>query len=376
MTYEFCERLYCLKEGGVAYLGNKAVLCRSSLTFNKEGKKMRKGLLVASLLISLSVLIILGALEDAAAKEKVYTLKLQTLYSEVQGVFESVKFFANQVEKKTKGRVKFKIFPGSSLVPVKQSLSAVHNGVLDSAFSPCSYEQGLWPITAIFGLFGAPNITYERWGAIHDKARDIINNNININVVVVGMAQVLRYGIYSRKPFTGKLEDFKGMLIRSAGGPYNAGIKALGGLPVKIPAPEVYMAVQKGTVDGAASIYSRYVEGHLYEIAPNFMVFPNGLFTNTQWFIVNKTIWNSLPVDIQKAINEAGKDVTAFTSIRSVAMDKKIIAETLPKLGVTPTIMTEAENNRLLQKLVPVWNEYIAKLGRPAPELARLLGVK
>ena len=337
---------------------------------------MKKGLLIASLLISLSVLIVLGALEDAAAKEKVYTLKFQTLYSEGQNVFESIKFFTGEIEKRTHGRVKFQVFPGSSLVPTRQMVSATNSGVLDACYVPPPYEQGLWPITGITGIYGAPKVTYKQWRTVHDQVRDITNKEIDINVVVVSMPHILNYLLYSRNPLTGKPEDFNGMLIRSAGGPFNAAVKALGGAPVKIPAPEVYMALQKGTIDGGLNVYSRYVEGKLYEVAPYVVVLPKGFAISAQHYIVNKQVWNSLPADIQKIFFEVGAEVVSFLNDRSAASDKKILAETLPKLGIKPIVMSEEENQILLQKLKPVWEQYIAKLGEPAAEIARIIGVK
>jgi TRAP-type C4-dicarboxylate transport system substrate-binding protein len=324
---------------------------------------------ILSVFLALSVAI-------AAKAQEVYTLKLATLYSEGKEVFKTVQFFADEIEKRTQGKVKFKIFPGNSLVPSKQALSSVHRGVVDSAFVPAAYEQQLWPLTGMTMTFGAPNITYEKWRTIHDPIRDIMNRNIKINVVIIGMPHVLNYFYYSKNSLTGKLADFNNALVRSAGGAYNRSFKALGCAPVKIPAPETYMALQKGTIDSGWNIYSRYVEGKLYEVAPHVLVVPKGMVISGQHFIVNKGVWDGLTPDIRKVFLKVGTDVVAFTNDRSAASDKKILSETLPKLGIKPIIMTEEENNKVLQKLAPVWGPVIDKLGEPGREIAKIIGVR
>ena len=338
---------------------------------------MKKVLMICMLLAVIGVLAGWSAPMEAAAKEPaVRTLTLSTLYSDVKELFKTVLFFSNEIERRTQGRIKFRIFPGSSLVPSKQALSAVHKGVADTVFVPAAYEQGLWPITAMTMTFGAPNITYEKWRTIHDQVRDIMNKDIDLNVVVLGMPHVLRYLYFSRRPLTGKLADFEKSLVRSAGGAYDASFKALGCAPVKIPAPEAYMALQKGTIDSGFTIYSRYVEGKLHEVAPHVLIIPKGMIISGQHFVVNKRVWNSLPADIQRVFLEVGTDVVAFTNDRSAASDKKILTKTLPKLGITPIIMSEAENKILLQKLATVWNPVIAKLGKPAEKIAKIIGVR
>ena len=46
------------------------------------------------------------------------------------------------------------------------------------------------------------------------------------------------------------------MKIRTLGGAQDSVIKALGGVPVQIPAPDLYTALQRGTVDGTIMAYT------------------------------------------------------------------------------------------------------------------------
>jgi len=314
--------------------------------------------------------------EGAAAKDPaVRTLKFTTLYTSAREMFATPKFFVDEIEKRTKGKIKFNFYPGSSLVPAKQFVSSVHNGVVDVAFAVPSYEGGLWPITDLCTVFGAPMVTYEKWRFVEEKVRVIMNKNIDLNVLILSMPHVVVYHLCSKKPLTGKVADFENLLVRSAGSSFNASLKALGAKPVTMPSSEFYMALQKGIIDGGMTTFDLYKNWKLYEVAPNFMVIPKGAATFGQVFIINKNVWNSLPGDIQKIFLEVAKECVAFTNEHCEATDRRIFEE-FGKLGVKYVIMSEAENEILLEKLRPVWAEYIGKLGKPAEEIAKILGVK
>jgi TRAP-type C4-dicarboxylate transport system substrate-binding protein len=52
----------------------------------------------------------------------------------------------------------------------------------------------------------------------------------------------------SRKEIT-EIEDPQGMRLRNAGGLMEYSVVALGGVPVRMPSPEVYQSLQRGTID-------------------------------------------------------------------------------------------------------------------------------
>jgi len=56
--------------------------------------------------------------------------------------------------------------------------------------------------------------------------------------------------LFTKDKPVSKMEDLKGMKIRSHGTTAKV-VKALGGIPVTMPMPELYQSLQKGVVDGA-----------------------------------------------------------------------------------------------------------------------------
>ena len=56
-----------------------------------------------------------------------------------------VRKFATEVEKQTKGELKFEIYPGGSLVKSKEQLDALSKGALDMTLYPLAYSGGKIP---------------------------------------------------------------------------------------------------------------------------------------------------------------------------------------------------------------------------------------
>jgi TRAP-type C4-dicarboxylate transport system substrate-binding protein len=107
------------------------------------------------------------------------------------------------------------------------------------------------------------------------------------------------YAIASKKPIK-KLEDLKGMKIRCAGKPQTDMMKLLGGTPIYIPMPGVYINLQKGVLDGNCTPGEALIGFRFYEIDKhiNFANTP----ANLHFLVMNKKIWNDMPSDIQEAI--------------------------------------------------------------------------
>ena len=69
--------------------------------------------------------------------------------------------FAAEVEKRTKGALKFEIYPGSSLMKTNAQFSSMRKGALDMALIPLSYAGGEIPEVNI-GLMPGLVVSYEQ----------------------------------------------------------------------------------------------------------------------------------------------------------------------------------------------------------------------
>ena len=92
----------------------------------------------------------LGALPFGAAQAQSTTLKISHQFpggTIKEGDFRDrlVRVFAAEVEKRSKGALKFDIYPGSSLMKTLAQFSSMRKGALDMALVPLSYAGGEIP---------------------------------------------------------------------------------------------------------------------------------------------------------------------------------------------------------------------------------------
>jgi len=221
--------------------------------------------------------------------------------------------FCNRVRIMSNGRLDITPYLGGTLVPPKEALDALKNGVVEIGALYGGYNLGKIPEAILeCGLIGNMKSYvdehafwfYEGGG---NKFMRESYSKFNIHFLNVTFGGPI--GIISKKPIR-KIEDFKGLKVRTAG--TNASlIEALGGKTVNFPVTEVYTALQLGTIDAATySDLSSYVAVGWHEVAKYAI---SGFFKfhgNTN-ICVNAASWNSLPNDL-KAIVENAAEIACF----------------------------------------------------------------
>ena len=131
-----------------------------------------------------------------------------------------------------------------------------------------------------------------------------------LNVKVIG--RVFEMGFdnsYTVKKKITKLEDFKGLKMRHAGGAVSGErFKALGATGVVIAWPDVPMALAQGTIDGVATTTKSVESAKLHDTGLKY-----GLecrhFVSYYYPIVNLKFWNGLPPHLQKIFLDVWNEV-------------------------------------------------------------------
>jgi C4-dicarboxylate-binding protein DctP len=108
-------------------------------------------------------------------------------------------------------------------------------------------------------------------------------------------------------------EDWKGQKIRVPGAVPAEVVKSLGGVPTTIAATEVYLALQRGTVDGTNFPLTSFYDRKLYEVTKHLTLADVSLDPDV--VVVNERAWGRLDKKGQDAITtcaaEAEKNVRA-----------------------------------------------------------------
>lgn len=203
--------------------------------------------------------------------------------------------YLKNVEAASKGDITFKV-SGPETVPAFEQLQPVSTGVFQLLFTHGAYHVGTTPmLIPVDGLKGnGQSIRASGMFDIIDK--HYRRSGLKL-VFLAKSPEGSGYQIILRSP-AGPSGDLAGRKIRGTQ-TYAGALALLGASPVVLPPGEIYSALEKGVVDGAAwpavgVREFRWTEVAKYLLRPTFGASPYFLF-------VNLNAWNKLS-DTQRTV--------------------------------------------------------------------------
>lgn len=159
-----------------------------------------------------------------------------------------------------------------------------------------------------------------------------------------------------------KVEDFEGLKFRSIQAKITQEtIKALGANPVPLAVPELYTALETRTIDGQGTPNAVIAALKLYEVQKYLSITRHsyGAFIP----LVSKVFWDKLTPEQQKILKDSA--VEARTYQRQVARAQAQSAkETMAKHGMEINEVSDAEHDRMRERVQPVWQMFIPSVGQ------------
>ena len=252
------------------------------------------------------------------------------------------RMFAQQVEKKTDGALKFEIYPGSSLMKTNSQFSALRKGALDLSLYPLAYAGGEVQEVNI-GLMPCLVTSYEQ-GLAWKKAP--IGTEL-IKLLDDKGIKILTWvwqsgGVASRSTAVVAPDDTKGLKIRGGSREMDLMLKQAGGIISSVPSNEIYAAMQTGSLDAAVTSSTSLISFRLEEISKNLTTGRGKSF----WYmleplLMSKAIFDALPKDQQTAITEVGIEMEPF-ALKAAKDDDEAIAAIYQKANIPVADMDEA----------------------------------
>lgn len=164
------------------------------------------------------------------------------------------------VSEETDGRVKFRIYPSSTLVPTTEMANAVDNGTAFMAVWYMPYMSKTIPLFDIetvpvwtAGTCDAIVDTYEN--GLNDLYSEALANQGMPNVQVAGVSMCLPRVLGTTKTPVQVPDDVKGLRIRSVAAESEM-FAEIGANPVNMTNDQVYEALSRGIVDGMTNAFN------------------------------------------------------------------------------------------------------------------------
>jgi len=173
-------------------------------------------------------------------------------------------------------------------------------------------------------------------------------------------------GIFANKPIA-KLEDFKGLKVRTAGVIPTLALKLMGASPLTIANTEILEAVQRGTVDAIQTSRGWGMGFGLPDVCSNVSIWRvQSIFPGM--LIVNKEKFDALPDDLKKILIDTGKEMQGENTFGAWIEELESgIGAKVSRMEVIMPDKAEIEKARKLCK--PVIQKWLELAGPMGPEV-------
>jgi TRAP-type C4-dicarboxylate transport system substrate-binding protein len=281
------------------------------------------------------------------------------------------RMFAAEAEKRSKGSLKFEIYPGSSLMKTNAQFSAMRKGALDMSLVPLSYAGGEVPEVNI-GLMPGLVTSYEQgysWknAEVGKELSRILNEKGIIVVSWIWQAG----GVASRSKPIVDPEDARGMKVRGGSREMDLILKAAGAAVVTLPSNEIYAAMQTGAMDAALTSSTSLISFRLEEVSKALTTARAGSY----WFMfeplmMSKAVFDRLTKEQQSIIMSVGGEMETFAR-KSAQLDDVAVAAVYQKAGAKVVDLTPAALKKWQAiARTTAWKDYADKNANCAKLLA------
>jgi TRAP-type C4-dicarboxylate transport system substrate-binding protein len=306
----------------------------------------------------LTGLIVVSVPGHSAAQE-VIKLNYANFFPAPEPHSANIEAWGKEIEQKTNGRVKFTFFHAGTLAPADQIYDSVVKGISDIGMSCFTYTRGKFPLTSVIDLpLGLQDgVTATRMSNAYFK------KFMPKECDEVKMLYVHAHGpglIHTTKKPVTKLEDLKGMKIRSTGLASKI-ILALDAAPVGTTMPETYDALRTGVAEGATAPIQA-LKGFRWGEVISYTILNYGSSYSTGFFVaMNKNKWNALPPDIQKIFEQASAEWIEKTGALWDSTDQEGI-KFITEKGVKMLPLSKEEDARWAEAVKPLQIAYVEEM--------------
>lgn len=338
-----------------------------------RSNQTRRSFLKASALGAASLLLSPSARVSAQAPAviklpKKITLKMATITAETFPYVDGFKLWKKAIETRTSGDVDVQIFHTAQLGDER----TINEGILAGAIQ-VGVGAGAWAgFVPAYNVVELPFLIRDM-NQMYSLADGELGKRIAEQAETKGFKVLAYYStgaqhFQTRKAPITSLADFKGLKMRVIQNrALIDGFRALGAVPTPLPYPDIYTALQQGTVDGTANDLLTVSLAKFYEVA-KFCTF-SSYVVEPRPLIVAKAYFDDLPADFRQVLTETAQESAVYE--RKVFEDRTAGAqEDAKKNGMAFNELTDRE--KWVDQVRPVWEEF-AKATPGAAELIKII---
>ena len=314
------------------------------------------------LLIGLAAVgLLIGVASPDAVVAKTYKLTYSNFFppTHIQSIL--AESWCKEVEARTNGQVRVEYFPGGTLTKSRQIYDGVVTGLSDIGLALFAYTRGRFPVMEAVDLplgYMSGNVATKVVNEVYQKFQPKELQDTQVMYLHAHGPGIL----HTKGKAVKSLDDLKGMKLRGHGTSALI-VKALGATPVPMPMPELYQSLQKGVVEGALYPIEVNKGWRMGEVTDFTTASFSMAYTSSFFVVMNKDVWNSLPADVRKAIDQINMEWIPKHGQAWDSSDMKGYQHTLG-LGHNIYGLEKKEAEKWKKAVAPVIDQYIEKMNK------------
>ena len=316
--------------------------------------------LVKSIVLALAMTGAASAAQAADYKPRIIRFGYGLAEDSNQG--RAVKFFADDLAKRTGNKLKVRGFGNASLGSDTQMQNALIGGAQEMMVGSTATLVG---IVKDFGVYDLPFLFN------NEKEADAVldgpfGQKLAAKLQDTGLVGLVywengfRNLTNTKRPVT-KMEDMQGIKLRVMQNPvYIDMFNSFGANAVPLPFSELFTALETKTVDGQENPVNTIQSSKFYEVQKYLSITKH---VYSPWIVLaSKKWWDGLSADEKKAINEAAVASREFERKDSREASVKAI-DFLKEKGMQVSVVSDAELARMREKAKPAFDKFEAEGG-------------
>lgn len=241
--------------------------------------------------------------------------------------------FNDLLQERTKGELKLKLFPDSTLGNAQAMISGVRGGTIDMEMSGSNNFAGLSPV---MNLLDVPFLFRDTAHA-HKTLDGKVGDDLKASLEGKGL-KVLAYWENGWRDVTNSRApvktpaDLKGLKIRTNNSPMNiAAFKVFGANPIPMPFAEVYTGLETRTIDAQEHPINVVWSAKFFEVQ-KFLSLTHHAYSPLL-VVINKAKFDGLSPEFQQALVSSAQEAGNYQR-KLVAEDQQKIIDGMKEAGV------------------------------------------
>jgi TRAP-type transport system periplasmic protein len=317
-------------------------------------------------LLQLTAALAFAGLAAAASAQTTMKMSISIGQNSHQGV--GIDAFAKEIEKRTGGRYKIQNFYSGALGGERESIEAVQLGTQELTLTSTGPVPNFVPEARILDI---PFLFRDK-----AHARAVLDGPIGQEMLakfepkgfkaLAWAENGVRHMTNSKRPVN-LPDDLKGLKMRTMENPVHiAAYKGLGIVPTPMAFPEVFTALQQGTVDGQENPLSVIMAAKFDQVQKHLSL-TGHVYSPAVW-LMNKAAYDKLSAADKQAFHEAAKEGTKVNRARVDQDDANGVAELRSK-GMQ--VIENVDKSKFVATLVPINAEFEKQFGKANIEKIR-----